>query len=151
MIISQHIKRLSKLCIFILLIYGCAKDNEINIVAETLFTKLDAQQTNVTFSNNLIETDSLNYFTYTSIYMGGGISVGDINNDGLQDLFFTGNQVENKLYLNKGELTFEDISTKSNIQGDDRWYTGTTMVDINNDGFLDIYCSVAGKSGNKKG
>ncbi|MEM6718686.1 MAG: FG-GAP-like repeat-containing protein [Bacteroidota bacterium] len=137
--------------IFILLIGSCAKEtDEKSTVTQTLFTKLTTQQTNVTFANNLVETDSLNYFTYTSIYMGGGISVGDINNDGLQDVFFTGNQVENKLYLNKGDLTFEDISIKSNTQGDERWYTGTTMVDINNDGFLDIYCSVAGKSGNKK-
>jgi hypothetical protein len=120
------------------------------VVSETLFTKLDAQKTNIAFSNDLVETDSLNYFTYTSIYMGGGISVGDINNDGLPDLFFTGNQVENKLYLNKGNLTFEDITATSNVQGDQRWYTGTTMVDINNDGYLDIYCSVAGKMGNKK-
>ncbi|MEM6684398.1 MAG: VCBS repeat-containing protein [Bacteroidota bacterium] len=143
-------KRLS-IYILILLICSCANDTDKKVaVTKPLFTKLSAQQTNVSFANNLVETDSLNYFTYTSIYMGGGISVGDINNDGLQDMFFTGNQVENKLYLNKGELTFEDISTKSNTQGDERWYTGTTMVDINNDGFLDIYCSVSGKSGNKK-
>jgi hypothetical protein len=148
--ISQHIKRLSKLCILLLLCYSCAPENDTEVVTETLFTKLTTEKTNITFSNNLIETDSLNYFTYTSIYMGGGISVGDINNDGLQDLFFTGNQVENKLYLNKGNLTFEDITTTSQMQGDDHWYTGTTMVDINNDGYLDIYCSVAGKTGDKK-
>jgi len=143
-------KRLSSAFIVILLIFGCAKkDNDI-VVNEVLFTKLEAQNTKVFFNNTLVETDSLNYFKYTSIYMGGGISVGDINNDGLVDLFFTGNQVENKLYLNKGNITFEDISSQSNTQGDSRWYTGTTMVDVNNDGYLDIYCSVAGKSGNKK-
>ncbi|PTX61076.1 VCBS repeat protein [Kordia periserrulae] len=147
-----QMKRLSNAFIlFILLFHSCSPKKEQKVVENTpLFTKLNAAQTNITFNNALTETDSLNYFTYTSIYMGGGISVGDINNDGLQDVFFTGNQVKNKLYLNKGNLQFEDISAQSNTQGDERWYTGTTMVDINNDGYLDIYCSVAGKTGNKK-
>ncbi|MGH1387364.1 VCBS repeat-containing protein [Kordia sp.] len=143
-------KRLSNTFILFLLIYSCSPKNDTVVSTEKLFTKLDPQKTKVTFNNKLVETDSLNYFQYTSIYMGGGISVGDVNNDGLSDLFFTGNQVQNRLYLNKGDLTFEDISQKSNTQGDNRWYTGTTMVDINNDGYLDIYCSVAGKDGNKK-
>lgn len=143
-------KRLSCTFILFLLIYSCSPKNDTVVSTEKLFTKLDAQKTKVTFNNKLVETDSLNYFTYTSIYMGGGVSVGDINNDGLSDLFFTGNQVQNKVYLNKGNLEFQDITETSNASGDNRWYTGTTMVDINNDGYLDIYCSVAGKSGNKK-
>lgn len=144
-------KRLSFLIILSLLTYSCSSPkNDEAVVKDILFTKLNSEKTNVTFNNTLTETDSLNYFEYTSIYMGGGVSVGDINNDGLSDLFFTGNQVENKLYLNKGNLKFQDITKESHISGDDRWYTGTTMVDINNDGYLDIYCSVAGKNGNKK-
>lgn len=143
-------KRLSKAFILFFLIYSCSPKNETVVSTEKLFTKLDSQTTKVSFNNALVETDSINYFTYTSIYLGGGISVGDINNDGLLDLFFTGNQVQNKLYLNKGNLEFQDITESSNISGDNRWYTGTTMVDINNDGYLDIYCSVAGKNGNKK-
>ncbi len=115
-----------------------------------IFKKSPAKHSGITFSNTLTENDSLNYFTYAYIYMGGGVSAGDINNDGLTDLFFTGNMVPNKLYLNKGNLQFEDISDTAGISGDSRWYTGTTMVDINNDGYLDIYCSVGGKFGPKE-
>ena len=115
-----------------------------------IFKKLSSRNTGIDFSNNLTENDSLNYFTFAYIYMGGGVSAGDINNDGLIDLFFTGNMVPNKLYLNKGNLEFEDISQNAGISGDSRWYTGTTMVDINNDGLLDIYCSVGGKFGPKQ-
>ncbi len=116
---------------------------------EKLFSKRSSDQTNIHFSNTLKETNALNYFNYTSIYLGAGVAVGDINNDGLVDIFFTGNQVKNRLYLNKGNLQFEDISEKAKITGDKRWYTGVTMADINSDGYLDIYCSVAGKDGIK--
>ena len=132
----------------LLIIVGC-NSVEKQLDDTTVFSKLKSEETNVLFSNNLKETDSLNYFKYTSIYMGGGVSVGDINNDGLVDIFFTGNQVSNKLYLNKGNLQFEDITEKANISGDNRWYTGVTMADVNNDGYLDIYCAVAGKKGIK--
>ena len=133
----------------ILLTAACSNKKEKTSTA-AIFKKLNPEQTGVQFENTLIENDSLNYFTYAYIYMGGGISVGDINNDGLTDLFFTGNMVPNKLYLNKGNLQFEDISESAGIDGDSRWYTGTTMVDINNDGYLDIYCSVGGKFGPKE-
>ena len=114
------------------------------------FILLDVETTGISFSNDILETDSLNYFTYPYMYMGGGVAAGDINNDGLVDLFFTANMISNKLYLNKGEFKFEDITEKAKITGDDRWFTGSTMVDINNDGFLDIYVSVSGKEGNRK-
>ncbi|UII76477.1 VCBS repeat-containing protein [Flagellimonas sp. HMM57] len=106
---------------------------------------MSKKHTGILFSNTLTENDSLNYFTYPYLYLGGGVSAGDINNDGLIDLYFTGNMVENKLYLNKGNLQFEDITVSANVAGDSRWYTGSTMVDVNNDGYLDIYCSVAGR------
>jgi hypothetical protein len=128
---------------------GCVEKNNSSTNAP-IFRKLSPSQTGVDFSNTLKENDSLNYFTYAYIYMGGGISAGDINNDGLIDLFFTGNMVPNRLYLNKGNLQFEDISESAGISGDSRWYTGTTMADVNNDGFLDIYCSVGGKFGPKE-
>ena len=88
------------------------------------FTLLSSSETGVDFVNKLDEDNEINYFTYPYIYMGGGVSVGDINNDNLDDIFFTGNMSSNKLYLNKGNLNFEDITEASNSGGDSRWYTG---------------------------
>ncbi len=122
--------------------------NDIN--KEKQFNQLSYKKTAIDFKNILTETDSLNYFTYSYLYMGGGVAVGDINNDGLDDLFFTGNQVSNKLYLNKGNLQFVDVTNKAGVGGSKKWYTGVTIADVNNDGFLDIYTCVAGKSGDKK-
>ncbi|MFS4483906.1 FG-GAP-like repeat-containing protein [Hyunsoonleella sp. 2307UL5-6] len=131
-------------------IQACKKDVANNDVLKNneniIFNKLDKDSTGILFSNILTENDTLNYFTYPYLYMGGGISAGDINNDGLVDLFFSGNMVENKLYLNQGNLKFKDITDTAGIKGDNRWYTGTTMADVNNDGFLDIYCLVGGQS-----
>ncbi|MFS4467951.1 VCBS repeat-containing protein [Maribacter sp. 2210JD10-5] len=110
---------------------------------------MTSAKTGLSFSNDIVETDSLNYFSYPYMYMGGGVSAGDINNDDLVDLFFTANMKSNALYLNKGNFEFEDITQKANVTGDDRWFTGTTMVDINNDGYLDIYVSVSGKGENR--
>ena len=140
--------RLFTFLLVIFFITSCSTKSNHN-KEQTLFSKLSSKESNINFSNNIQETDSLNYFKYSSIYLGGGVSVGDINNDGLVDIFFTGNQVSNKLYLNKGNLEFEDITNKANISGDKRWYTGSTMADVNNDGYLDIYCAVAGKNGVK--
>ena len=111
---------------------------------DSLFTLLPSSTTGVTFNNKMNETEDVNYFTYPYLYMGGGTAIGDFNNDGLEDVFFTGNQVSNKLYINTGDLQFEDISEKSGTVGDNRWYTGVSLIDINADGYLDIYLSVAG-------
>jgi hypothetical protein len=136
-------------------ISSCKDDVKPNTQYKTahnnvIFNKLSSDSTNISFANVLTESDTLNYFTYPYLYMGGGVSAGDINNDGLTDVFFTGNMVENKLYLNKGNLKFEDITQSAGIAGDKRWYTGTTMADVNNDGYLDIYCLVSGQSGVKE-
>ncbi len=131
----------------LILLMGCSESRKKE---SAIFRPLDEKSTGISFENRLTESDTLNYFTYAYIYMGGGVSAGDINNDGLIDLFFTGNMVPNKLYLNKGNMQFEDISDAAGISGDDRWYTGTTMADVNHDGLLDIYCSVGGQSGNRK-
>jgi enediyne biosynthesis protein E4 len=105
-----------------------------------LFTLLDSKQTGIDFQNTITESDSLNIFNSEFLYNGGGVGVGDINGDGLQDLFFTGNQVPNKLYLNKGNLKFEDITEKANVQKQpNQWSQGINFLDINRDGKMDIY------------
>ena len=136
---------IGSLFLFILIISCQTTDQP----SKKLFQLLDTDKTNINFSNDLIETDSLNYMSFAYMYMGGGVSAGDINNDGLIDLYFSGNMVSNKLYLNKGDLNFEDITESAGVTGDNRWFTGVTMADVNNDGFLDIYCSVGGKFGTK--
>ena len=108
-----------------------------------VFELLDASQTGVTFSNTITTTDSLNVQTDPYVYNGAGVAAGDIDNDGLPDLFFAGNMVSSRLYLNKGGLRFEDITTRAGVSTH-RWATGVTMVDLNNDGYLDIYVSVSG-------
>ena len=109
------------------------------------FKLISNEHSTINFINKLTESDSLNYFNYGYMYMGGGVSAGDINNDGLVDLFFTGNMIANKLYLNKGNLKFEDITMQAGIAGNRPWTTGCTMVDVNGDGWLDIYVNASGK------
>ena len=128
--------------LMLLSIVGCSS-KELN--KEKVFVELSSEQTGIGFANNLTENDSVNYFNYMYIYMGGGVAIGDINNDGLADVYLTGNMVENKLYLNQGDLKFRDITGNSGVGGDSRWVTGVTMGDANQDGWLDIYVSVSGK------
>jgi hypothetical protein len=110
-----------------------------------LFEKLDSKITNVNFQNTLKPTDELNILDYLYYYNGAGVAVGDINQDGLVDVFFTSNQGKNKLYLNKGNFVFEDITNKAGVAGNSDWNTGTVMADVNGDGLLDIYvCAVVG-------
>lgn len=125
--------------------FFCSCTQKEETQSSKLFSKLNPVETRISFKNKLTENDSLNYFTYSYLYMGGGVATGDINNDGLVDIYFTGNQVSNKLYINKGNLQFEDVTEIAGVAGDNRWYTGVTMADVNGDGFLDIYCSVGGK------
>ena len=122
---------------FLVTITSCKKSET------TLFKQLSASKTNIHFSNDITETEDFNILNFHYIYNGGGVGVGDFNNDGFQDLVFTGNQVASKLYLNKQNLTFEDITEKSNFQSKG-WATGVSIVDINGDGWQDIYISVGG-------
>ncbi|GGD94831.1 VCBS repeat-containing protein [Planktosalinus lacus] len=106
---------------------------------QALFEYLDSSQTGINFDNKITETERFNFLLYESLYNGAGLAIGDINNDGLQDIYFTGNMTPNKLYLNRGDFKFEDITESSGAHGGRGFKTGVTMVDINNDGFLDIY------------
>src|SRR5205809_528515 len=104
----------------------------------TLFQLISSDHSNIHFNNNIIENDSINPIDLTNMYNGGGVGIGDFNNDGLQDIYFTGNQVSNKLYLNKGSFKFDDISNAANVSGDGKWCRGIAVVDINNDGWQDM-------------
>ena len=104
---------------------------------------LSTKKTGIDFNNRVIENDSMNMLTFTNFYTGSGVGIGDINNDGLQDIYFGSNMESGQLYLNKGNFVFENI-TKSAGLTTDRWITGVSMVDINQDGNLDIYLSISG-------
>ncbi len=105
------------------------------------FENVDPQDSGVDFNNVISENDSFNILKFLYIYNGAGVAVGDLNNDGYTDIFFSGNMVSNRLFLNKGSFTFEDVTTIAGLR-DDHWCTGATMVDINSDGWMDIYVSV---------
>src|SRR6186997_1859399 len=123
----------------LLWVAGCSTGQQ----ERPLFKLLSPDQTGVTFANTITTSDSLNVQTDVYIYNGAGVGVGDIDNDGLPDIFFAGNQVSSRMYLNKGKMRFEDITANARV-GTTRWATGVTMVDINNDSYLDIYVSVSG-------
>ncbi len=127
------------LLISLILLVSCSKK------ASGGFQLLDPSDTGIHFTNTIKESDSMNVLEFMNIYTGAGVAVGDINNDGLTDVYFSGNMVSGRLYLNKGGLKFEDISETSGILNN-RWGTGVTMVDINQDGWLDIYVCVSGSS-----
>jgi hypothetical protein len=113
------------------------------------FTFLSSSSTGIDFQNNIKEDDSTNMFVNEYTYMGGGVGVGDFNKDGLQDIFFTGSQVSSKLYINKGNMHFEDITKTAGVSTN-VWCTGVSVVDINNDGWPDIYVCVSGKANGEK-
>ena len=115
---------------------------------ETLFTKIDTGISRVTFNNMLVEDAKKNVLTYQYLYNGAGVGIGDINNDGLPDLYFSGNMVSDKLYLNKGNFVFEDITNSAGVSKTEGWSTGVSMADINADGWMDIYVCRSGPYSN---
>ncbi len=121
----------------LLILFSCGKPQQ-----DTLFVL--EKNTGIDFANNIRNTQEFNIFQYRNFYNGGGVAIGDINNDGLGDVFFTANMGANKLYLNKGNFKFDDISEKAGIRNSGRWGTGVVMADINADGWLDIYVCNAG-------
>jgi len=132
------------ICLFILSCFSCSKGED----KEQLFELLEANDTGINFSNDLSYDKDFNVYTYRNFYNGGGVAIGDINNDGLVDVYLTANQKKNQLFINKGNFEFEDITASSGTGGLQSWSTGVTMVDINADGYLDIYVC---NSGNLKG
>ena len=128
------------MCFFVFtFLYGCTPKKN------TLFTSLPADKTGINFINRIADTDSLNILDYLYYYNGGGVAVADFNNDGLADIYFTSNRESNKLYLNKGNFSFEDITDKAGVQGKGNWKTGVTVADVNSDGWLDIYVCEVGR------
>lgn len=121
---------------------GC-KEND-KIAKNTLFTLLPENETGVRFANTLTFDQKFNIYTYRNYYNGGGVAIGDINNDGLEDIYFSANLESNRLFLNKGNFKFEDITEKAGVAGKRAWSTGVSMADVNGDGFLDIYVCNSG-------
>ncbi|MEI9806417.1 MAG: VCBS repeat-containing protein [Bacteroidota bacterium] len=122
-------------------IAGCKTDKKL----PAMFEVLDSKRTGLSFSNDLSYNKDFNLFKYIYFYNGSGAGAGDFNNDGLIDLFFGSNQHDNKLYLNAGDLNFRDVTKDAGIPGDGGWTTGISVVDINNDGLLDIYVCRVGQ------
>ena len=140
--------------LYILFVLGfCSCEREsIDASGPTLFEKIPSSKSHIMFENTLKNKKELNIFKYRNFYNGGGVAIGDINNDGFSDIFFTANMGPNHLYLNQGDFSFDDISAAAGIEGYNSWSTGAVMVDINNDGMLDIYVCNAGhvKGDNQK-
>lgn len=123
-----------------------AEESASQSVSNPLFALLPASHTGVDFANTLTEGINTNVMMYEYFYNGGGVAIGDINNDGLQDMYFSGNMVQNRLYLNKGKMQFADITAAAGVGGrPGPWKTGVTMADVNGDNLLDIYVCYSGK------
>jgi hypothetical protein len=131
-----------KISFLSLFVISCSKKQNY------LFEKLTASESNIVFNNQLDPSKNISILDYLYYYNGGGVALGDINNDGLVDIYFTSNQDKNKLYINRGKNKFEDISKKAGVEGQSDWSAGTVMADVNGDGYLDIYvCAVVGING----
>jgi ASPIC and UnbV./FG-GAP repeat. len=136
-------RQLNLIVFTVILLASCSEQKKNN--AQPLFQLMDS--TGINFRNEVVDGKLENSFLFRNFYNGGGVAIGDINNDGLPDVFFTSNSGANKLYLNKGNFKFEDISDKAGIIHDDKWNTGVVFADINGDGWLDIYVCSSGHMG----
>jgi len=133
-------KKLCTILISAVIFLSC--NNNKNDTA-LLFREITADKSGITFNNEIIENDRMNIINYEYLYNGGGVGIGDFNNDSLPDIYFTGSVSPNKLYINKGGMRFEDVTAKAGVSVNNRWSNGVSIVDINNDGLLDIYVSCA--------
>ncbi len=134
----------SKLIIGTFLVFCSCSKTSSNIPSTHLFSVMPAEITGIEFQNKVVESEALYYYKYLYMYIGGGVAAADFNNDGLEDLFFVSNLHQNKIFLNKGNFKFEDVTEASGMDKTDGFNTGVTIVDINNDGYLDIYLNRAG-------
>ncbi|MBU78948.1 MAG: hypothetical protein CMD29_02345 [Flavobacteriales bacterium] len=126
-----------RVILFSVFLISCGEKNEMLLVSEN--------HSNISFNNEVIESDSLNILNYEYIYNGGGVAIADFNRDGKEDIYFTGNVVNNKLYLNEGDFVFKDVSSISQTECSGSWSMGVSVIDINNDNWPDMYVSVSGK------
>lgn len=139
----SKISFLQLFCItIVLLLIGC---NSRTDKPEPLFQMLSHTESGIDFQNNLFSDSDFNIYKYRNFYNGGGVAAADFNNDGLTDLYFISNQQENRLYINRGEFSFEDQTEQAGVAGSKPWSTGVSIVDINGDGYLDIYVSNSGE------
>ena len=130
----------------LLMIWAC-EPSENSHSSNLLFQTIPSEHSGIDFQNEVQYTEEFNVYTYRNFYNGGGVGIGDVNNDGLPDLYFCGNQVDNKLYLNKGNFQFEDVTEQAGVACPNVWSTGVSMADINQDGWLDLFVTKAGAPG----
>ncbi len=140
-IYRKTLQFLSFIILSIVINLSCNQQKEFK---RPLFSELNAKETGLVFENKLTSTNDFNIYKYRNFYNGGGVGLGDVNNDGLLDVYLTANQLPNKLFLNKGNFKFEDVTIKAGVGGKRAWSTGVSMVDINADGWLDIYVCNSG-------
>lgn len=135
-------RRSLQIAFFTLLILGACQKEKPN--QEALFERIDSNVSGLTFRNDLNYTEKINPYTFRNFYNGAGVALGDLNNDGLLDIFLAGNQTSNKLYINQGNLTFKDITKEAGLDSEGSWTTGVSIADVNGDGLLDIYVCKSG-------
>ncbi len=142
------------LCIVICVMLACnssTKNDAVQINKDALFTRVSPDVSKIDFVNKVEDEELFNILTYRNFYNGGGVAIGDVNNDGMPDIYFTSNMYSNKLYLNRGNFVFEDVTDKAGVGGTRAWSTGVTLADINGDGWLDIYvCNSGDVAGDNK-
>jgi len=146
---AVKLKLMSGVVIVCIAAFACSSPDQ---PGNALFTSINSSQSGIKFTNNLLFNKDFNIYTYRNYYNGGGVAIGDINNDGLVDVYLTGNLSPNRLFLNKGDFKFEEITEKAGVEGKGAWSTGVSMADVNGDGFLDIYVCNSGdiKGDNKQ-